>query len=64
MGDSITEGTVVEIPIAPPVYVNADDVVVVLETDKVSVDVRSPEGGIVTEIFGKERSWCMFVLAS
>jgi len=52
MGDSITEGTVVEIPIAPPVYVNADDVVVVLETDKVSVDVRSPEGGIVTEIFG------------
>lgn len=53
MGDSITEGTIVDLPIAEtPVYVNADDVVVVLETDKVSVDVRAPENGVVTEIMG------------
>lgn len=50
MGDSITEGTVVDIPIAPPIYVKADEVVVVLETDKVSVDVRAPEDGVVTAI--------------
>jgi 2-oxoglutarate dehydrogenase E2 component (dihydrolipoamide succinyltransferase) len=53
MGDSITEGTVVDLPVAPGDYVNADDVVVVLETDKVSVDVRAPESGAIVEIFGE-----------
>lgn len=37
---AITEGTVVDIPSPPGTYVNPDDVVIVLETDKVSVDVR------------------------
>ena len=53
MGDSITEGTIVDIPVAPGDYVNEDDVVVVLETDKVSVDVRASEGGKVVEILGE-----------
>ena len=53
MGDSITGGTVVDLPVAPGDYVNADDVVVVLETDKVSVDVRAPESGAIVEIFGE-----------
>ena len=53
MGDSITEGTIVDIPVAPGDYVSEDDVVVVLETDKVSVDVRAPEGGSVVEILGE-----------
>jgi 2-oxoglutarate dehydrogenase E2 component (dihydrolipoamide succinyltransferase) len=53
MGDSITEGTIVDIPVAPGDYVNADDVIVVLETDKVSVDVRASESGAVVEIFGE-----------
>jgi 2-oxoglutarate dehydrogenase E2 component (dihydrolipoamide succinyltransferase) len=53
MGDSITEGTIVDIPVAPGDYVNEDDVVLVLETDKVSVDVRAPEGGVVVEILGE-----------
>jgi 2-oxoglutarate dehydrogenase E2 component (dihydrolipoamide succinyltransferase) len=53
MGDSITEGTVVDLPIAVGDYVNTDDVVVVLETDKVSVDVRAPFGGALTEILGE-----------
>jgi len=52
MGDSITEGTIVDLPIAPGDYVQADDVVVVLETDKVSVDVRAPESGAVLEFMG------------
>mmetsp|Transcript_4247 Transcript_4247/g.8164 ORF Transcript_4247/g.8164 Transcript_4247/m.8164 type:complete len:445 (+) Transcript_4247:138-1472(+) len=53
MGDSITEGTIVDIPVAPGDYVHEDDVVLVLETDKVSIDVRAPEGGNVVEILGE-----------
>lgn len=53
MGDSITEGTIVDIPVAPGDYVHEDDVVLVLETDKVSVDVRASEGGRVVEILGE-----------
>ena len=53
MGDSITEGTIVDLPVAPGDFVNADDVVVVLETDKVSVDVRAQESGIIVEIMGE-----------
>ncbi|KDO31254.1 hypothetical protein SPRG_03871 [Saprolegnia parasitica CBS 223.65] len=49
MGDSISEGTVVEWVKAVGDRVEADDVVVVLETDKVSVDVRSPQAGVVAE---------------
>jgi len=53
MGDSITEGTIVDMPVAPGDYVQPDDVVVVLETDKVSVDVRAPEGGALIEVLGE-----------
>jgi 2-oxoglutarate dehydrogenase E2 component (dihydrolipoamide succinyltransferase) len=53
MGDSITEGTVVDLPVAPGDYVYADDVVVVLETDKVSIDVRASESGSIVEILGE-----------
>ena len=52
MGDSITEGTIVDLPVAPGDYVQTDDVVVVLETDKVSVDVRAPEGLHVRALSG------------
>jgi 2-oxoglutarate dehydrogenase E2 component (dihydrolipoamide succinyltransferase) len=53
MGDSIVEGTIVDLPVAPGDYVQTDDVVVVLETDKVSVDVRAPEGGLLVEVLGE-----------
>jgi len=53
MGDSITEGTVVDLPVAPGDHVDVDDVVVVLETDKVSVDVRAAEAGSIVEIMGE-----------
>lgn len=49
MGDSITEGTVVEWSVDVGSAVSADDIVVVIETDKVSVEVRSPIGGVLTE---------------
>lgn len=53
MGDSIVEGTIVDLPVAPGDYVQTDDVVVVLETDKVSVDVRAPQGGVLVEVLGE-----------
>jgi 2-oxoglutarate dehydrogenase E2 component (dihydrolipoamide succinyltransferase) len=53
MGDSITEGTIVDLPIAPGDFVQVDDVVVVLETDKVSVDVRATESGMLVEVMGE-----------
>jgi len=53
MGDSITEGTIVEVSAPPGTTVGADEVVVVLETDKVSIDVRSAEAGTVTEVLGE-----------
>lgn len=53
MGDSITEGTIVDLPVAPGDFVNEDDVVVVVETDKVSVDIRATESGQIVEIMGE-----------
>ncbi|KDO30627.1 dihydrolipoyllysine-residue succinyltransferase [Saprolegnia parasitica CBS 223.65] len=49
MGDSISEGTVVSLKNVGD-YVHADEAVVVLETDKVSVDVNAPHGGLITSI--------------
>ncbi|KAG7384451.1 hypothetical protein PHYPSEUDO_002566 [Phytophthora pseudosyringae] len=48
MGDSISEGTVVEWIKKAGDFVAEDEVVVVLETDKVSVDVRAPKAGTIT----------------
>ena len=53
MGDSITEGTIVDLPVAPGDFCQVDDVVVVLETDKVSVDVRAPTAGALVEVLGE-----------
>jgi len=51
MGDSITEGTVIEYQAEVGSLVKLDDVIAVIETDKVSVDVRSPASGRLTEVF-------------
>jgi pyruvate/2-oxoglutarate dehydrogenase complex dihydrolipoamide acyltransferase (E2) component len=50
MGDSISEGQVVEICKAVGDKVAVDEVVAVLETDKVSVDITSPAAGSVATI--------------
>ena len=50
LGDSITEGTLVEWTKGVGEYCNADDIVAVVETDKVSVDIRSPQAGTVVSL--------------
>lgn len=49
MGDSITEGTVQEYSAQEGEFVNRDDIVAVVETDKVMVDIRAPEDGVITK---------------
>ncbi|KAJ1446399.1 thiamine diphosphate-binding protein [Pelagophyceae sp. CCMP2097] len=50
LGDSITEATIVSLERAIGESVKADDVIAVLETDKVSVEVFAPFGGVVKAI--------------
>ena len=47
MGDSITEGTVQSYSAKAGDFVKRDDVVAVVETDKVMVDIRAPEDGVI-----------------
>mmetsp|Transcript_17720 Transcript_17720/g.26539 ORF Transcript_17720/g.26539 Transcript_17720/m.26539 type:complete len:235 (+) Transcript_17720:76-780(+) len=54
MGDSITEGDVQEILKSVGDGIAADEVIAVIETDKVNVDIRSPIHGVVTEIKAAE----------
>jgi len=54
LGDSISEGTVVKWMKVDGDYVNVDDVLVVLETDKVSVDIRSKQAGKLVSRAAKE----------
>ena len=35
-------------------YVNADEIVAVIETDKVNVDIRTTEAGVITQFFANE----------
>lgn len=51
MGDSITEGTIKSWEKNVGDVVALDDVVVVIETDKVSVDIRAKDKGILVEQF-------------
>lgn len=49
MGDSITEGTIRSWEKKVGEAVALDDVVVVIETDKVSVDIRASNSGVLVE---------------
>ena len=51
MGDSITEGTLLSWEKSPGDAVEQDEVLAVIETDKVNVDVRAPYAGVLTEVF-------------
>lgn len=51
LGDSITEGTLVQWCKAVGDEVAEDEVIAVVETDKVSVDVRSAHVGVVVKLF-------------
>lgn len=54
MGDSITEGEVHQMLKQVGDYVELDEVVCSVETDKTQVPIRSPEAGVITELFAKE----------
>merc|ERR1719397_1045185 len=49
MGDSISEGTIVELCFKSGDYVNIDDIVAIIETDKVSIDVRASSSGVIED---------------
>ena len=49
LGESITEGTIASWAKKVGDKVNADDVIVVIETDKVTVDVKAARSGVLTK---------------
>jgi 2-oxoglutarate dehydrogenase E2 component (dihydrolipoamide succinyltransferase) len=51
MGDSITEGVVFEYKKQIGDYVNQDELLVIVETDKIKVDVRASESGILKKLY-------------
>ena len=53
MGDSITEGTVVEWCVEPGALVKEGDVVALIETDKVTVDIKADMDGVLIEQLGE-----------
>jgi len=52
MGDSITEGTIVEWTAQVGQRVEEEDVVALIETDKVTVDIKATQAGVITQQFG------------
>lgn len=54
LGESIAEGTVVKWLIAPGNRVKKDQPLLEVETDKVSLEIPSPAGGMLTEVLIKE----------
>ena len=47
MGDSISEGVVEQLVKQPGEFVNADEVIARIETDKVTVDITAPFSGVI-----------------
>lgn len=56
LGLTMTEGTIVEWRKAPGDAVNAGETLLVIETEKVEVEVESPASGRVTEIVGQVKA--------
>ncbi|HTU69228.1 MAG TPA: multifunctional oxoglutarate decarboxylase/oxoglutarate dehydrogenase thiamine pyrophosphate-binding subunit/dihydrolipoyllysine-residue succinyltransferase subunit [Candidatus Baltobacteraceae bacterium] len=54
MGESVTEGSIVEFRKRVGDQVNEGDTIVDVTTDKVDVEVPAPASGVVTQLFGKE----------
>ena len=50
MGESITEGTIASLEKGAGEWAEADELILVIETDKVSVEVRAPHAGVVTQL--------------
>jgi len=54
MGDSISEGTILQLVRKAGDYVDAEEVVAEIETDKVTVEARSPAAGTITAVHVEE----------
>lgn len=54
MGESITQGMLASWTVKKGDFVEADQVVASIETDKVTVEVRSPQAGVISETFAAE----------
>lgn len=53
MGDSISEGTIVEWSVAVGQSVKVDDVIALVETDKVTIDMKATVDGVITQHFAQ-----------
>jgi 2-oxoglutarate dehydrogenase E1 component len=53
MGESVTEGSIVEFRVKPGATVNEGDAIVDVTTDKVDVEVPATASGVVVQLFGK-----------
>jgi pyruvate/2-oxoglutarate dehydrogenase complex dihydrolipoamide acyltransferase (E2) component len=51
MGDSISEGVIEEFIKNPGDYVEADEIIARIETDKVTVDITAPKSGVIEKYF-------------
>lgn len=54
MGDSISEGVIEEFVKNVGEFVEADEIVARIETDKVTVDILSTHAGVITKYFSDE----------
>ncbi|KAL3612124.1 hypothetical protein D5086_003144 [Populus alba] len=54
MGESITDGTLAKFLKNPGDSVEVDEAIAQIETDKVTIDVASPEAGVIKEYIAKE----------
>ncbi|KAL6560170.1 hypothetical protein OROHE_006408 [Orobanche hederae] len=54
MGESITDGTLATLLKKPGDRVEVDEPIAQVETDKVTIDVNSPEAGVIQEFIAKE----------
>lgn len=58
-GESITEGTVAEVLKERGDSVTEDTVILQIDTDKVTMDVRAPEGGVIDSILVRMQQFCV-----
>lgn len=61
LGDSITEGTISKWTKNVGDVLIVDDVVAIIETDKVTVDIKSTLGGILTKLLAQETVSMIFI---
>ena len=54
MGDSISEGTIFELQKKVGDFVKMDEIIALVETDKVQIELKAEQAGVIEKIFGKQ----------